>query len=71
MSTANVLRNLLKLAQLDKDNTYYLTTEYNKDGSVKKQKGMLQFVDDKSIIHHSLNGVSTITGRLSSTKPNL
>lgn len=66
-----VAKPLRDLAQLDKDNTYYLVTTYNKDGSIKKQTGMLQFVDDKDIIHHSLNGVSTITGRLSSTKPNL
>jgi len=68
----DVAKPLRTLAQLDKDNgTYYLTTEYNKDGSIKKQKGMLQFVDDSSIIHHSLNGVSTITTRLSSARPNL
>ena len=66
-----VAKPLRDLAQLDKDNTYYLVTTYNKDGSIKKQTGMLQFVGDKDIIHHSLNGVSTVTGRLSSTRPNL
>ncbi len=63
---------LSRRAQLDKDNgTYYLNTEYNKDGSVKKVKGMLQFVDAHSIIHHSLNVCATVTGRLSASTPNL
>ena len=63
---------LSRRAQLDKDNgTYYLSTEYNKDGSIKKQKGMLQFVGSDSIIHHNLNVCATVTGRLSASNPNL
>lgn len=63
---------LKELAQLDKDNgTYYITYEYDKDGNLKKTKGMLQYVDTNNIIHHSLNGTSTITTRLSSSNPNL
>jgi DNA polymerase I-like protein with 3'-5' exonuclease and polymerase domains len=63
---------LKELAQLDKDNgTYYLTTEYSADGTVKKTKGMLQYVGPDGIIHHSLNGCATITSRLSSSNPNL
>jgi hypothetical protein len=63
---------LARRAQLDKDNgTYYLNTEYNKDGSVKKVKGMLQFVGPDSIIHHNLNTCATVTGRLSASNPNL
>lgn len=63
---------LKELAQLDKDNgTYYITHEYAADGSIKKTKGMLQYVGPDSIIHHSLNGTSTITTRLSSSNPNL
>lgn len=66
-----------ELAGLEKDTgTYYLRTEYNKDGSVKKTSGMLQYVipenaDGSGIIHHRLNTCSTVTGRLSASNPNL
>lgn len=66
-----------ELAALEKDTgTYYLRTEYNKDGSVKKTSGMLQYVipenpDGSGIIHHRLNTCSTVTGRLSASNPNL
>lgn len=66
-----------ELASLEKDTgTYYLRTEYNKDGSVKKTSGMLQYVipenaDGSGIIHHRLNTCSTVTGRLSASNPNL
>nr|DAU44435.1 MAG TPA: DNA POLYMERASE [Caudoviricetes sp.] len=66
-----------ELAGLEKDTgTYYLRTEYNKDGSVKKVSGMLQYVipesvDGSGIIHHRLNTCSTVTGRLSASNPNL
>lgn len=66
-----------ELASLEKDTgTYYLRTEYNKDGSVKKVSGMLQYVipdaeDGSGIIHHRLNTCSTVTGRLSASNPNL
>lgn len=66
-----------ELAALEKDTgTYYLRTEYNKDGSVKKVSGMLQYVIPESpngsgIIHHRLNTCSTVTGRLSASNPNL
>lgn len=67
-----VAKPLKELAQLEKDNgTYYITYEYNEDGSVRKSKGMLQFVNEQNIIHHQLNGCSTITSRLSSSNPNL
>ena len=63
---------LKELAQLEKDNgTYYITHEYAVDGSIKHTKGMLQYVGVDGIIHHQLNGTSTITGRLSSSNPNL
>lgn len=63
---------LNRKAQLDKDNgTYYISYEYNPDGSVKKTKGMLQYVGPDGIIHHSLNITATTTGRLSSSNPNL
>lgn len=57
---------LKELATLQKDTgTYYLMTKVN-----GKTSGMLQYVEPSSIIHHKLNNTSTITGRLSSTKPN-
>lgn len=63
---------MVKLASLEKDTgTYYLRTEYNDDGSIKKTKGMLQYVGPDGIVHHSLNTTATVTGRLSSSTPNL
>lgn len=63
---------MVELAALDKDcGTYYLRQELNEDGSVKKTKGMLQYVGPDGIVHHSLNTTSTVTGRLSSSTPNL
>lgn len=66
-----------ELAALEKDvGSFYLRVEYNEDGSIKKQSGMLQYVipqeeDGSGIIHHNLNTCATATGRLSSSKPNL
>ena len=66
-----------ELGALEKDTgTYYLRTEYNEDGSVKKLSGMLQYVipqspDGSGIIHHRLNTCSTVTGRLSGSNTNL
>ena len=66
-----------ELGALEKDTgTYYLRTEHNEDGSVKKLSGMLQYVipqspDGSGIIHHRLNTCSTVTGRLSGSNPNL
>ena len=63
---------MVKLASLEKDTgTYYLRRVLNADGTVKEQKGMMQFIDDKSIVHHSLNVTATVTTRLSSSNPNL
>lgn len=56
---------LKELAALEKDTgTYYLRTDAN-----GKQSGMLQFVEPDGIVHHQLNACSTVTGRLSGTKP--
>ncbi|MBU8970818.1 hypothetical protein KSS88_18400 [Bacillus altitudinis] len=66
-----------ELGALEKDTgTYYLRHEFNKDGSIKKTTGMLQYVipdspDGSGIIHHRLNTCATVTGRLSSSNPNL
>ncbi|BAS69533.1 DNA polymerase [Pectobacterium phage PPWS1] len=61
---------MVKLAALEKDTgTYYLRTEYNADGSVKKTKGMMQYIGPDGIVHHSLNVTATVTTRLSSSNP--
>lgn len=66
-----VLASLLEFAKLDKDlGTYYLREECDDDGNIIKQAGMLQYLDDLCYVHHNLNCTSTVTGRLSSNKPN-
>lgn len=66
-----------ELAALEKDvSTYYLREELDAQGNVKRVKGMLQYIiptspDGSGIIHHRLNTTATITGRLSSSNPNL
>jgi DNA polymerase I-like protein with 3'-5' exonuclease and polymerase domains len=63
---------LMRAATLEKDNgAFYITHEYDKDGNVKKSKGMLQYVGEDGIIHHNLNQCATGTTRLSSSNPNL
>lgn len=63
-STAAKPISLLKTLQKD-TGTYYLMEKSN-----GTQSGMLQFVEPSSIIHHQLNSCATITGRLSSSRPN-
>lgn len=61
-----LLAALRKFSLLNRNiDTYY----YN--GDPDKPKGMLLKVGVDSIIHHSLNHTSTVTGRLSSSNPNL
>lgn len=66
-----------ELAALEKDTgTYYLREILDANGEVKERKGMLQYViperpDGSGIIHHRLNTCATVTGRLSSSNPNL
>lgn len=66
-----------ELAALEKDTgTYYLREVLDAEGKVKERKGMLQYViperpDGSGIIHHRLNTCATVTGRLSSSTPNL
>lgn len=47
--------------------TYFITT----DEETGESKGMLTLVQPDSIIHHMLNHTSTVTGRFSSSNPNL
>ncbi|CAJ0901446.1 hypothetical protein R6138_04582 [Ralstonia thomasii] len=62
------LKTLAGVAKLTKDlGTYYVTT----DEKTGERKGMLTLVGSDSIIHHSINHTSTVTGRFSSSNPNL
>lgn len=61
-SGIEVCNIIAKRKKLVKD----LTTYYEHNG-----KGMLTYVYPDHRIHHSLNNVTTVTGRLSSSKPNL
>lgn len=62
------LKTLGEHAAANKDlTTYFITT----DPKTGEKKGMLTLVDEKGIIHHSLNHVNTVTGRFSSSNPNL
>lgn len=61
------LVQMAKLQKMVKDlGTYFLTTDA--DGN---EKGMLSLVGDDGIIHHKINHTSTVTGRFSSSDPNL
>jgi hypothetical protein len=62
------LKDLASVKKMEKDlGTYYITYNESKGEHV----GMLTLVQDDSIIHHSLNHTSTVTGRFSSSNPNL
>lgn len=62
------LKTLAGVAKLTKDlGTYYVTT----DEKTGERKGMLTLVGADSIIHHNINHTSTVTGRFSSSNPNL
>lgn len=71
------VKDCLKLAALEKDTgTYYLREIVNAKGEVTGHKGMLQFVipmkqDGSGIVHHRLNTCAAVTGRLTSSTPNL
>lgn len=60
--------DLSRYEELNKEITTYFVSK-DKDGNMT---GMLTCVDPKDkVIHHSLNNVATVTGRLSSSNPNL
>lgn len=66
------LKALGRLTAVTKDlGTYYRRTTYGDDGQVKEDKGMLTLVGDDGLVHHSINHTSTVTGRLSSSNPNM
>ena len=61
------LKVMAEYQKLSKDlGTYYYSLD--KDG---KASGMLTLVNELGIVHHMLNMTSTVTGRLSSSNPNL
>ncbi len=61
------LKDLASVKAMDKDlGTYFIRKD--KDGI---DVGMLTLVQPDSIIHHMLNHTSTVTGRFSSSNPNL
>jgi hypothetical protein len=47
--------------------TYFIVT----DPETGESKGMLSLVDPNGLIHHKINHTSTVTGRFSSSDPNL
>ena len=61
------LIQLLERNQKVKD----LGTYYWQEDSQGKRKGMMTLINDDNIIHHSLNHTLTVTGRLSSSNPNM
>ncbi len=62
------LKQLAKLQDLTKDlTTYYIVT----DPDTGESKGMLSLVGLDGIIHHRINHTNTVTGRFSSSDPNL
>ena len=70
LSTAGIpfLEALGKVTAMSKDlTTYYIVT----DPDTGESKGMLTLVQADGIIHHMLNHTSTVTGRFSSSNPNL
>jgi len=61
------LQTLSEVQAMSKDlGTYFITTD--EEGN---SKGMLTLVQPDGLIHHSLNHTATVTGRLSSSNPNL
>lgn len=62
------LKDLAAVTAMTKDLTTYYITWNEKD---QCDVGMLTLVQPDSIIHHSLNHTSTVTGRFSSSNPNL
>lgn len=64
------LKALTSVVGMSKDLTTYFISDDPK-GEPGAKKGMLTLVQPDSIIHHMLNHTSTVTGRFSSSNPNL
>lgn len=62
------LKDLARRAAVDKDLGTYFIRWSEKD---QCHVGMLTLVQEDGVIHHSLNHTSTVTGRFSSSNPNL
>lgn len=61
------LQALAKLTKVTKDlGTYFYVVD-----DKGNKKGMLSLVDEYGVIHHKINHTSTVTGRFSSSDPNL
>lgn len=70
LATRNIpfLKTLSALQSATKDlGTYFIVT----DPETGESKGMLSLVDEHGLIHHSINHTATVTGRFSSSNPNL
>lgn len=61
------LKMLGQITRLQKD----LSTYYWVEDADGERKGMLTLLGDDGIIHHKINHTSTVTGRFSSSDPNL
>jgi len=61
-----LVADLLALRRAEKDLGTYYRREYK-----GKMTGMLTMVNHEGYLHHNLNHTMTLTGRLSSSKPNL
>ena len=61
-----LVNDLLALRRAEKDLGTYYRREYK-----GKMTGMLTMVNHEGYLHHNLNHTMTLTGRLSSSKPNL
>ena len=62
------LKTLAQVTAMAKDlSTYYIVT----DEKTGESKGMLVMVGPDGIIHHKINHTSTVTGRFTSSDPNL
>ncbi len=61
------LKALARRSALEKDlGTYFIKTDDN-----GKQTGMLTLIHEDGLIHHQINMTSTVTGRFSSSNPNM
>lgn len=62
------LKDLARQSKLEKDlGTYFIKT----DPKSGEQTGMLTLIQPDGLIHHSINMTSTVTGRFSSSNPNM